>query len=360
MNEKKWLDVIDKIQMDSVMKQRLYSNCIKKGRGSRMKYKFSKIVFVASISICILISVPIIAGVTSHVLERMQTMDKKEIQFLNNMIQEQPPEIGADSFSRELTEEEIIRKSTLLEEYTYKGKFPENEVSLIEGDVSQPVNEVCYNVQNSKFYLPDAPLTDEELLQIIDFNHKRDYSLQVINKVEQSTVNMNEVTNMGIVEKAQYIVDDIYNIDSKNLEAIVECQDEDKKAYSVVFSEGGRNFSVGMEGENLKVKSITADLKNELNTYQIVTREIAENETVLYKKCKNILKNIFNIDQEIRCSRWRSRPSRPWMRSGQSPKRLAVAAPRARPSLTSHSLFILFVPPAPSGHQKESPYDRLA
>ena len=39
---------------------------------------------------------------------------------------------------------------------------------------------------------------------------------------------------------------------------------------------------------------------------------------------------------------------------------LAVAAPRARPSLTSHSLFILFVPPAPSGHQKESPYDRLA
>lgn len=35
----------------------------------------------------------------------------------------------------------------------------------------------CFLVPNSTFYLPDRELTEEEMLQIIDFYAKRDYAL---------------------------------------------------------------------------------------------------------------------------------------------------------------------------------------
>lgn len=302
MNEEKWIEVIDKIQMDNAMKERLYHHCIQKKCGHHyMKFKSYKPVRIAAIIVCLLVSAPLIADVTSNVLERMQQMNQQEIESLNDILQAQ--KVEADSFSRALTADEQARKKCLLEEYTYKERFPEAEVKLVEGESLVLANAICYDINKSTFYLPDRTLSDEELLQIIDFNHKRDYSLQVMNPVEKPEVNMKAVRDMGIAEKAQYVIQAIYGIDTKNLETTIECQDEDKKSYSVVFTEGKRSFSVGMEGEALKVKNVGANLKNELSTYQVVTREIAENETILYEQAKDIVENVFQVDQDIK-SAW--------------------------------------------------------
>ena len=42
-------------------------------------------------------------------------------------------------------------------------------------------NKLVFCDNESMFILPDQELTDEELLQIIDFLYKRDYSLQEAN-----------------------------------------------------------------------------------------------------------------------------------------------------------------------------------
>lgn len=301
MNEEKWIEVIGKIHMDNAMKERLYHQCIQKKYGKCKKLKFYKPVRIGAIMVCMLVSAPLIADVTSNVLERMQQMNKQEVDSLNDLLQAQ--KVEADSFSRALTAEEQDRKKRLLEAYTYKERFPEGDVKLVEGESLALENTLCYDINNSTFYLPHRPLSDEELLQLIDFNHKRDYSLQVMNPVEKTEVNMKDVKEMGLVEKAQYVIHTIYGLAPQSLESTIECQDEARKSYSVTFTEGKRNFSVGLEGEDLKVKNVGATLQNELSTYQVVTKEIAENETVLYEQSKDIVENVFAVGQGIK-SAW--------------------------------------------------------
>ena len=301
MNEEKWIKAINQIHMDETTKQRIYERCIEKK--SRMKLRYYRPVILYASIVCMLVTVPIIGRMTSNVLDRMRRMDKKEIKTLNTMIQEQTDTVGADSFSRAFTEDEEGRKKVLLEEYTYKERFPKGEVSMMEEPLSQLADEVYYDMKNSKFYLPSRELTDEELLQIIDFNHKRDYSLQVMNKVEIPDVNMKDLNTMDLLEKSEYIIENIYGVDTKSLEHTIEWYNEDKDAYEITFTEGNREFYIRMEKEALKVTKVAVDLKKDLEAYQIITEELVGNETRLFERSKDIIENMLGIDQQIK-SAW--------------------------------------------------------
>ena len=58
-----------------------------------------------------------------------------------------------------------------------EGTFPEGE--LVQTESVEEVERLgfCFLVTDSTFYLPDRELTEEEMLQIIDFYAKRDYAL---------------------------------------------------------------------------------------------------------------------------------------------------------------------------------------
>lgn len=303
MNEEKWIKIINKVNMDEAMKQRLYEKCIEKKDEKYMKLRYFKLTIICAGIIAMLVAVPVIGRMTSNVLVRMQEMDRKEVEDLNTMIQEQPPTVEADSFSRMLTEEEQSRKEVLLEEYTYKARFPQNEVSIMQEELPQPLDKIYYDMKNSKFYLPNRQLTDEELLQIIDFNHKRDYSLQVVNKVEKPEVNMIDINNMEIEEKAEYIIENIYDVDAKSLERTVEWYNEDKDAYEITFVQGNREFYICMGKETLNVENVSVNSRKDFNSYQVVTKDIAENATSLFDKSKDIIENVFGIEQQIK-SAW--------------------------------------------------------
>ena len=300
MNEEKWIKIINKVNMDEAMKQRLYEKCIEKKDEKYMKLRYFKLTIICAGIIAMLVAVPIIGRMTSNVLVRMQEMDRKEVEDLNTMIQEQPPTVEADSFSRMLTEEEQSRKEVLLEEYTYKARFPQNEVSMMQEELPQPLDKIYYDMKNSKFYLPNRQLTDEELLQIIDFNHKRDYSLQVVNKVEKPEVNMIDINNMEIEEKAEYIIENIYDVDAKSLERTVEWYNEDEDAYEITFVQGNREFYICMGKETLNVENVSVNSRKDFNSYQVVTKDIAENATSLFDKSKDIIENVFGIEQQIK------------------------------------------------------------
>ena len=300
MNEEKWIKIINQVNIDQAMKQRLYEKCIEKKDEKYMKLRYFKLTIICAGIIAMLVAVPIIGRMTSNVLVRMQEMDRKEVEDLNTMIQEQPPTVEADSFSRMLTEEEQSRKEVLLEEYTYKARFPQNEVSMMQEELPQPLDKIYYDMQNSKFYLPNRQLTDEELLQIIDFNHKRDYSLQVVNKVEKPEVNMIDINNMEIEEKAEYIIENIYDVDAKSLERTVEWYNEDEDAYEITFVQGNREFYICMGKETLNVENVSVNSRKDFNSYQVVTKDIAENATSLFDKSKDIIENVFGIEQQIK------------------------------------------------------------
>ncbi len=83
----------------------------------------------------------------------------------------------ADSYSREYTEDEKARMRSLYEQYK-QGVFPEKGIQKAYSEEEAAQYEFCYLVKGFKFCLPERELTDEELLEIIDFDLKRDYALK--------------------------------------------------------------------------------------------------------------------------------------------------------------------------------------
>ena len=122
-----------------------------------------------------LISFPVRAFVTSVVKERMESIPKEEVQEINDMVQSKPTE--ADTFSREYSESEKERNKELWQAYK-DGKFPEKTIVQVENEEDVPEGGLCYVESTGVFNLPKQEMTDEELLEIIDFQHKMSYAVE--------------------------------------------------------------------------------------------------------------------------------------------------------------------------------------
>lgn len=117
-------------------------------------------------------------GIVNAYRQRMEAMDDKEIEKYYEVAK-----AGETSeLNRLFTAEEKARYTQLESAYESGGLFPESELSgLPEGSVYDG-NGVALDTSTRTIYLPDRELTDEELLEIIDFSHKLDYSIYQTNQ----------------------------------------------------------------------------------------------------------------------------------------------------------------------------------
>ena len=139
-----------------------------KWRGKRM---------AAAVGIVVLgcaAAIPVKAFVTSLVQERMQHIPAEEIKEVESVMDSQ--EVNADSYSREYTQTEKERYGNLYRAYL-QGTFPQGELRQEQTQKKETADSLYYARDTSTFYLPERELTDEELLQIIEFETKRDYVL---------------------------------------------------------------------------------------------------------------------------------------------------------------------------------------
>ena len=80
-----------------------------------------------------------------------------------------------------MTESETARLEELRQAYLEQGYFPKKELTLIDSPEKYKKG-VAFYAERSTFFLPDAELTDEQLLELIDFKEKREYSLAKISE----------------------------------------------------------------------------------------------------------------------------------------------------------------------------------
>lgn len=118
-------------------------------------------------------AVPVRALVNSIVRERMEKMPQEEQSAYVEMLTEQ--NVAAEGFSRAYSPKEEIRYRELGQKYQ-EGTFPEQEIVKVKTKEEAGAYEFCYVTSTDTFCLPERDLTDEELLQIIDFTVKREYS----------------------------------------------------------------------------------------------------------------------------------------------------------------------------------------
>lgn len=131
---------------------------------------------VAAVFIAVLAGtavIPVSALVDSIVRERMEEMPQEEKDAYVDMLTQQRAAVSG--FSRAYTPEEEKRYREMGEKYR-AGIFPEREVMKADTEEAAEAYEFCYLTSTDTFCLPERELTDEELLQIIDFMVKREYA----------------------------------------------------------------------------------------------------------------------------------------------------------------------------------------
>lgn len=168
----------------------------------------------AVIALCVVsLSLSIGAGAAVNLyIQRMNSLNEEEMLTYNSEVQNTDKE--ADSFSRQLSKLERDKMLEFREEYETEGRFPTKEILKVQKKSEVVHGELCFCVENSTFYLPKQELTDDELLQIIDFMEKRDYSVRKKNSVSELPSSENEkVGEDEAVEFAKKILADVYNLD---------------------------------------------------------------------------------------------------------------------------------------------------
>lgn len=169
---------------------------------------------VAVIALCVVsLSLSIGAGAAINLyIQRMNSLNEEEMLTYNSEVQNTDKE--ADSFSRQLSKLERDKMLEFREEYETEGRFTTKEILKVQKKSEVVHGELCFCVENSTFYLPKQELTDDELLQIIDFMEKRDYSVRKKNSVSELPSSENEkVSEDEAVEFAKKILADVYNLD---------------------------------------------------------------------------------------------------------------------------------------------------
>ncbi|MDE6387769.1 MAG: hypothetical protein K2L82_08210 [Lachnospiraceae bacterium] len=151
--------------------------CKPKNGKFHMSVRKSLILAAALILLC---SVTAVASVGA-VRERMEAMNREKIEAYFAQIY--TTKLGADNYNRPYFDTEKKRMEELREAYENEARFPKGELTMIEQAQEYKGRGVAFLGATSSFFFPDEEMSDEELLCIIDFMYKRDYSLQKMNEM---------------------------------------------------------------------------------------------------------------------------------------------------------------------------------
>lgn len=119
-------------------------------------------------------------GIGSLYRQRMEGMDKESVENYYELADKGE----TTSYSRPLTGEERQRYGQLKEDYEKNGHFPASQIVALKEGETYGGKGIFLDESTRTLYLPEEPLGDEELLEMIDFEHKLVYSIYIRQQAE--------------------------------------------------------------------------------------------------------------------------------------------------------------------------------
>lgn len=141
----------------------------------KKKVKKYSLALVASVSLFAILSGFAFASLLYK--QRMEKLSDREVIDYYQVIMENT----IVRYNRKLSEDEQKRMDELRKEYEQNGRFPVSEISFVSQKEYSGMG-IGFDTEKSVFLIPEMDLTDEELLQIIDFYEKGDYSVRKVNE----------------------------------------------------------------------------------------------------------------------------------------------------------------------------------
>ena len=260
------------------------SNCEKK--------HYKKISFACWLLLCsIIVTFPAMATV-NYIAKRMKKVPKSEQQAI---YKEQQTSTGEEAIlcSRHFTKEEQQRFDSLWNDYEKKGKLPSTELKKVKYTDKETEEYPVYVQDNRTILLPKRDLTDEELLQIIDYFHIADESLQRVNKHADGEIKDSEISNESLQQqlenKASAYLEKLTTFDRSKYTTQVS-QSNGEGVYTDMYIidflyENDCHFEVCISSKNEQLLSISINENNE--DYYAQSSPI--NDTMLEKAKKEVL-----------------------------------------------------------------------
>ncbi len=255
MEDMQLKEAIEQINISEAVQQEMIQNLRRQEEQGRYRYHHKphsikrSLPAVAAILLAVgIVSIPVQAGIRYLIKERMESIPKEEMEETLEMQKEQTN--GADLFSREYSPNEKQRMEALFRDYQ-NGIFPERQLLIVEEEEQVTEDTLCYLESTGCFYLPDRELTDEEILEIIEFNYKREYALtldpEVQAVIENHEKEQNEIKTQvqaggGISEAeavavAQEWMNTFFGVSTDGMEEIIYLDEEwfDVPTYHITY-----------------------------------------------------------------------------------------------------------------------------
>ena len=176
MNRDEIKECMEQVQIGEEMQQEIIRNLHRRMEGEKRRRSLKRMAVMAASFVLLvgILAVSVQAAISNFVRERMENIAAEELDGLAKMTQQQP--VNCDTYSREYTENEKMRQKELQVAY-HNGLFPEEEILLVDNVEQAPEDRLSYARDVSCYCLPAREMTDEELLEIIDFDHVRAYAI---------------------------------------------------------------------------------------------------------------------------------------------------------------------------------------
>ena len=281
----------------NLMVENRVDQCLK-GNGTA-KYKIHKTVAVAVVAAIALAGTGGVYAAKNYIFDRMDSISDTEKE--NYVSQVNKAAVDADSYSRELTDDEINRFKELQRDYENSGKFPKNKLKSIDSPDKADSDKVCFEENTSTFYLPEK-LSDEDILEIIDFCYSRDYSLSQDNKNELSRQNAEEnISEQDAVNIVKETVARVYGIDIDNMDVDVE-YDVGNGSDGTFSSEyvyiadksSGLEYSASVDMQSATVYYVEKNLAEYSSSSELENKPLYEQKAV---EAENIAEKFINYNE---------------------------------------------------------------
>ncbi len=221
---------------DTVSDMRKANECSKK-----KVTRFPRKRILLLVAVITLMSGMTVAAATSLWKDRMEAMNQQQIEeYFLSITESNAP---AFRYNRGMTEAESGKMEQLTLAYEEEGKFPEGTLKMLDSVDAYKGKGVGYEPVSGTFFLPEEELTEEQLLQIVDFYHKLDYSLATINakvesgEIEEVSPTETEAEPPVELKKEVVLEQDFESINEKISYAKIALQGEDRISKTVTSDE---------------------------------------------------------------------------------------------------------------------------
>lgn len=295
------------------------SHMIPKKKVSFSKAAIAACAFAAAALICI----PVSAKISDYVKERMEQMTPEEqAQYVDaNDFQKMTKEHDTEAllYSRDLSADESNRLADLWNKYRDEGLFPDGTLEIVEKledgiQIASPI----YETYNREIFLPERELTDEELLQMIDFSEKSAYAVSHTDEAQaiiqaQQEFNKNpypdetDLSQDAAVTRASTYLKEMYGVDCSEMDATAEYWigygfGGDYGDYEVTFTESDNtSYSVDLNGKTGSL-SLLKIVKDGVDYGAYSLSPTTADESFLrsnYENAKKLLTSAFNSDVTV-------------------------------------------------------------